>query len=774
MFEKGKFHILLDGGHGSSGKGAAITRLVDRFGIENVSSNNMPNAGHTVYYEGGAPMVFKALPAAASLRKQKGRNVSAWVGPNSSFDLEQFRKELGYIDSAGDLDLLVHPRAALLNQEHIDMESPNGILSTLSISSTMSGAGASYAMKAMRRLDTQYAFENSDVGRFCRTPVRFWGEMQRRLSIGQSFMHEVSQGFALSLDWGTHARQCLNKSAKVLFTDGTVRTIKEVVENQIEGAVWSVNDRGEIEPKLITGYVKNAYDGPWYYLSTELSAPTPLGGVYGAKYTSNHTIETQRGKVRVDELQVGDRVRSREAQITGAALQVLLGGILGDGTLARGLKRKKRLTAQYQETHSVKQEAYLLAKASILQTVIGGKVEPRKRVADKGYLVKNSLPQVRYNSAPKFSLYKLAEKYAALGAKSLNVTALVQDLDWLGLAIWYQDDGELKTVKRAKDTAHEVIFHTQGFDLEVVTELAQRLSEKFGIDFKLRSRPSQGKQYWQVALGAPATRVFLERVRGFIAPSMEYKFPAAYGDSDWTVKPDETLLADWVQIIDVGVYDVGDLRNRAVRGYNHSYCLEVADNHNFFVLDSHKQYINVDNCTFRNCSAQQGMADMGVRPSQVGEVILNLRTYPIRVGNNYDADGNEVGNSGGWWHDQKELTWEQVLASAMGEAPSSDAVRELMERERTTVTKKVRRVATFSFDWLKYAAAFNGATALAVNFTHYLPGAWSTLGMRGGPEEFARMPDSVKRFVYECEEATGLPVIMLGTGPMHEDVIWRV
>lgn len=387
MFEKGKFHILLDSGHGSSGKGSAIARIVDRFDIENVSSNNMPNAGHTVCYEGNEPLVFKALPAAASLRKYKQKPVMAWVGPNSSFDISQFNKELGYIAVEGEgADLTVHSRAAILNQSHIDMESPGGSLSTLAISSTMSGAGASYAMKAMRRPDTKYAGEIVSTEKYCLTPDRFWRATQDCLKSGQSFMHEVSQGFALSLDWGTSPRTC----------------------------------------------------------------------------------------------------------------------------------------------------------------------------------------------------------------------------------------------------------------------------------------------------------------------------------------------------------------------------------------------------TFRNCTAQQGAADMGVLPSQVGEVVLNLRTYPIRVGNNYDAAGREIGNSGGWWRDQRELTWEEVLASAMGSQPSDVAVRELMEKERTTVTKKVRRVATFSFDWLEHAAAFNGATALAVNFTHYLPGAWSSLGARGGPAEFAAMPSSVKKFVHKCQEVTGLPVIMLGTGPMHEDVIWRV
>ncbi len=129
-------------------------------------------------------------------------------------------------------------------------------------------------------------------------------------------------------------------------------------------------------------------------------------------------------------------------------------------------------------------------------------------------------------------------------------------------------------------------------------------------------------------------------------------------------------------------------------------------------------------CTSRNCTIQQAMDHMAIPPSMVGDVYLNLRTYPIRVGNLVE-DGVQKGYSGDFYPDCEELTWEEV-AERSGMPP--EEATSLAERERTTVTKRIRRVATFSMNGLRDAAAVNGATKLVVNFAQYLN--WKDAGLR--------------------------------------------
>lgn len=172
-------------------------------------------------------------------------------------------------------------------------------------------------------------------------------------------------------------------------------------------------------------------------------------------------------------------------------------------------------------------------------------------------------------------------------------------------------------------------------------------------------------------------------------------------------------------------------------------------------------------CTSRNCTIQAAMDHMAVPPSLVGDVYLNLRTHPIRVGNVVE-DGVTTGRSGGFYPDCREMTWEEVAAESG--MPGSEAAV-LAERERTTVTKRIRRVCSFSFEGLKDAVRVNGATKLVLNFVQYVD--WKDSGLKGGPEAFRRLSGKSREFIDRIEEAANLQVALVGTGAAHDEMIWR-
>lgn len=162
-------------------------------------------------------------------------------------------------------------------------------------------------------------------------------------------------------------------------------------------------------------------------------------------------------------------------------------------------------------------------------------------------------------------------------------------------------------------------------------------------------------------------------------------------------------------------------------------------------------------CTSRSTTAMQNLADLGLNHKQVGDVYLVFRPYPIRVGNVIEG-GETKGYSGGCYPDNQETTWEDVSAAA-------GAPAEISQKELTTVTKRLRRVFTFSKQQLKEAVEVNGATKLALNFANYID--WSCFDSSFQDV----LPSRVMDFIHMVEDLTGVKVALVGTGPKISNVI---
>lgn len=198
----------------------------------------------------------------------------------------------------------------------------------------------------------------------------------------------------------------------------------------------------------------------------------------------------------------------------------------------------------------------------------------------------------------------------------------------------------------------------------------------------------------------------------------------------------------------------------------------IIDNGNTWLHEGSQGYsLSIDHgshyphCTSRNCTLQAAMDHMAIPPLMVGDVYLNLRTFPIRVGNVLE-NGVEVGFSGDFYDDQEELSWEEVAEYAGMPQEEREA---LAERERTTVTKRIRRVANFTFTGLKDAVQTNGATKLALNFVQYLD--WNDQGLRGEEKAFQKLSKKTRDLIDKIEVETNVPVVIIGTGADNDDII---
>lgn len=110
-------------------------------------------------------------------------------------------------------------------------------------------------------------------------------------------------------------------------------------------------------------------------------------------------------------------------------------------------------------------------------------------------------------------------------------------------------------------------------------------------------------------------------------------------------------------------------------------------------------------CTSRDCWVGQGLTDAAIHPMFLGTTAMVVRTHPIRVGNITDNEGRVLGHSGNFYPDSKELSWDELP----GVTP-----------ELTTVTKRQRRIATWSDQQFKDACSLNRPKVVFVTFTNYL------------------------------------------------------
>jgi len=110
--------------------------------------------------------------------------------------------------------------------------------------------------------------------------------------------------------------------------------------------------------------------------------------------------------------------------------------------------------------------------------------------------------------------------------------------------------------------------------------------------------------------------------------------------------------------------------------------------------------------TSRDITPFQILADCGVpfNDARVVKVFGTCRTYPIRVANRFDDEGNQIGYSGPCYSDQKEIEWSSINRKV----------------ELTTVTKLPRRLFSFSFQQVYLATEICTPRTIFLNFVNYL------------------------------------------------------
>lgn len=137
--------------------------------------------------------------------------------------------------------------------------------------------------------------------------------------------------------------------------------------------------------------------------------------------------------------------------------------------------------------------------------------------------------------------------------------------------------------------------------------------------------------------------------------------------------------------------------------------------------------------TSRDTTASAFLSEAGLSPLHVDEVVLVIRSHPIRV----------AGDSGPLLN---ETSWANIAAAAGGPRVLSEV---------TSVTRRLRRVGLFDAEIVRRAIAVNGASRIVLNHLDHVD--WAAREC---------ITPKARQFIHSVEQAIGMQVAEVGVDPV--------
>jgi adenylosuccinate synthase len=140
--------------------------------------------------------------------------------------------------------------------------------------------------------------------------------------------------------------------------------------------------------------------------------------------------------------------------------------------------------------------------------------------------------------------------------------------------------------------------------------------------------------------------------------------------------------------------------------------------------------------TSKDTTASTALADVGLGPKRVEDVVVVFKSFPSRVG-----------------------------AGPFPTEMSPEEAERLGIEEFGTVTGRKRRTGWFDFEMARTSAMINSATQIALTCIDYVDRE------ARGKTRYEELPTKARKFVEEVEEKVGVPVTLISTGPEMEEMI---
>lgn len=390
------------------------------------------------------------------------------------------------------------------------------------------------------------------------------------------------EGQIQKLPWRSVCRyNCLDYRVPVILEDGSTMKIGELVLKKAKVKVLSYGPNG-IEAKPVVNWLHN-YEPHQSWVQIKLEG-IPSNKSRQLIVTPEHGVFTTRGKIRADRVKVGDCVIINEPLLTDYEQSAILGSLLGDACLVTSPSQRKNWRTAYACALScshVEKSGIAQWKIATLSELIsstgrrsGGKFT--WSTTGKSYTAKPSINFKTRNMQQLAGVEKLCYEHKN-GSRIKRITR-----DWLdlltpvSLAWWFMDDG----FKNHKCVA----LSTNGFDQRSHALLEDWATAEFGDCYV--------DKYGVLRFSLAATQKFCQVIAPHLPKPARYKLPTGQWPAYTPYAPPKTRQAHAAKVQHVGAYSHSRTTKEARYVADHNFCIEVADNHNFFT-----PFGLVSNCT---------------------------------------------------------------------------------------------------------------------------------------------------------------------------------
>ncbi len=178
---------------------------------------------------------------------------------------------------------------------------------------------------------------------------------------------------------------------------------------------------------------------------------------------------------------------------------VIIGSLLGDGTLRRQNKQRRKHPL-FEVNHSVQYKEYVDWKYEILQNLV--LTGPKSRRTNGNRIAYRFTTR----SLPQFDM--LYEDFYPSGKKVLPKTIILSPIV---LAVWLMDDGS--------SNRDALYLNTQQFTEDEQYNLLRLLKNQWNIDGML----NRDKKYYRIRLTNVGSAIYKNIVRSYILPIFMYK-----------------------------------------------------------------------------------------------------------------------------------------------------------------------------------------------------------------------------------------------------------
>jgi recombination protein RecA len=304
---------------------------------------------------------------------------------------------------------------------------------------------------------------------------------------------------------------CLAENSHVLLADGSTERIAKIVNQRLPVEVMSMDpETGAISPKRVVNYFRNGKTEDWLRFEAE-----GRQGRHQLTCTPNHLVFTPEGERHAFEIDEGDEilVASKHYSLSEDQLQLILGGVLGDGSL----RRVSAHNVKFRMGHGLAQQAYGEWKHEML--------------APFAHPLAPTGNGIGFDCIPMHQLAWVHQAVYGSGSRKCTVDEqFVSTLDARAIAVWYADDGTFSgSYERWGHGKSEI--SAKGFNEEARELLAIRCEQ---LEMGRPTVTSRG-----LVFTGERTRLFQERIARHIHPSMSYKLhPSLRGRFEW--HPDQS------------------------------------------------------------------------------------------------------------------------------------------------------------------------------------------------------------------------------------------